>query len=138
MARTKKTKGTKSPRKQPKKSLAKAKARKAGDLSVKKPLRYRPGTVALREIRKYQKSTDLLIPRRPFTRLVREIIDFYFSRPGEFRGCQSTAVLALQEATESYLVKLFQESNLCAIQAKRVTIKPQDIRLTRRLWHETA
>jgi histone H3 len=81
----------------------------------------------LREIRKYQKSTDLLIRKAPFQRLVREIaqdrkIDLKF---------QSTAVLALQEASEAYLVGLFEDTNLCAIHAKRVTIMPKDIQLAR-------
>ena len=99
---------------------------------VKKPHRYRPGTVALREIRKYQKSTELLIRKLPFQRLVREIsqgfkIDLRF---------QSSAVIALQEASESYLVSLFEDTNLCAIHAKRVTIMPKDMQLARRIRGE--
>lgn len=127
MARTKET-TKQSSGKIPRKSLVKGGTRNPS--TIKK--RFRPGTVALREIRKYQKSTDLLIRRRPFIRLVREIIEDFVNN---FR-CQSTAILALQEAAESYLVKLFQESNSCAIHAKRVTIKPQDIQLTRLLWQE--
>ena len=81
---------------------------------VKKPHRYRPGTVALREIRRYQKSTELLIRKLPFQRLVREIAqDFKM----ELRF-QSAAIMALQEASEAYLVGLFEDSNLCAIHAK--------------------
>lgn len=99
---------------------------------VKKPHRYRPGTVALREIRKYQKSTDLLIRKLPFQRLVREIAQDF--KP-DLRF-QSTAILALQEATEAYLVSLFEDTNLCAFHAKRVTIMPQDIHLARRLRGE--
>merc|ERR1712099_13793 len=99
---------------------------------VKKPHRYRPGTVALREIRKYQKSTELLIRRLPFQRLVREIAQTYKS---DLRF-QSSAVLALQEAAESYLVGLFEDTNLCAIHAKRVTIMPSDIKLARRIRGE--
>lgn len=96
---------------------------------VKKPHRYRPGTVALREIRKYQKSTDLLLRRLPFQRLVREIAaDF----KNDLRF-QSTAILALQEASEAYLVSLFEDTNLCAIHAKRVTIMPKDMQLARRI-----
>jgi histone H3 len=83
---------------------------------VKKPHRYRPGTVALREIRRYQKSTDLLIRKLPFQRLVREIAQD-FKNDLRFQG---TAILALQEASESYLVSLFEDTNLCAIHAKRV------------------
>ena len=101
---------------------------------VKKPHRYRPGTVALREIRKYQKSTDLLIRKLPFQRLVREIAQ-QFSADLRF---QSTAILALQEASEAYLVGLFEDTNLCAIHAKRVTIMPSDILLARRIRGERA
>ena len=99
---------------------------------VKKPHRYRPGTVALREIRRYQKSTDLLIRKLPFQRLVREIAQDFKS---ELRF-QGTAILALQEASESYLVSLFEDTNLCAIHAKRVTITPKDLQLSRRLRGE--
>ncbi|KUF90102.1 histone H3 [Phytophthora nicotianae] len=99
---------------------------------VKKPHRYRPGTVALREIRKYQKSTDLLIRKLPFQRLVREIAQDYKT---DLRF-QSTAILALQEASEAYLVGLFEDTNLCAIHAKRVTIMPKDIQLARRIRGE--
>ena len=91
--------------------------------------RYRPGTVALKEIRKYQKSTELLIRRLPFQRLIREISQYYKC---ELRF-QSTAMLALQEAAEAHLVSLFEDANLCAIHAKRVTIMPKDIQLARRL-----
>ena len=94
--------------------------------------RYRPGTVALREIRRYQKSTDLLIRKLPFQRLVREIAQDYKT---DLRF-QSLAVLALQEASEAYLVALFEGANLCAIHAKRVTIMPKDIRLSRRIRGE--
>ena len=94
--------------------------------------RYRPGTVALREIRRYQKSTDLLIRKRPFQRLVREIAQNYKS---DLRF-QSSAILALQEASEAYLVGLFEDTNLCAIHAKRVTIMPKDIQLARRVRGE--
>ena len=99
---------------------------------VKKPRRYRPGTVALREIRKYQKSTELLIRHLPFQRLVREIAQTFKS---DLRF-QSTAILALQEAAESYLVGMFEDANLCAIHAKRVTIMPKDIQLARRIRGE--
>ena len=99
---------------------------------VKKPHRYRPGTVALREIRRYQKSTDLLIRKLPFQRLVREIAQD-FKNDLRFQG---TAISALQEASESYLVSLFEDTNLCAIHAKRVTIMPKDIQLARRIRGE--
>lgn len=100
----------------------------------RKKKRYRPGTRALREIRKFQKSTDLLIPKLPFQRLVREIALNFKS---ELRF-QSTAVLALHEASEAYLVSLFEDTNLCAIHAKRVTIMPKDVRLARRIRGELA
>ena len=83
--------------------------------------RYRPGTVALREIRRYQKSTELLIRKLPFQRLVREIAQDFKT---DLRF-QSSAVMALQEASEAYLVGLFEDTNLCAIHAKRVTIMPK-------------
>ena len=98
------------------------------------PHRYRPGTVALREIRKYQKSTELLIRKLPFQRLVREIAQDFKT---DLRF-QSSAVLALQEAAEAYLVGLFEDTNLAAIHAKRVTIMPKDIQLARRIRGERA
>jgi histone H3 len=122
--------------KAPRKQLATKAARKSAPTSggVKKPHRYRPGTVALREIRRYQKSTELLIRKLPFQRLVRELAQ-------EFKAdlrFQSTAILALQEAAEAYLVGLFEDTNLCAIHAKRVTIMPKDIQLARRIRGERA
>ena len=101
---------------------------------VKKPHRYRPGTVALQEIRRYQKSIELLIRKLPFQRVVREIAqdiktDLRF---------QSSAIMALQEASEAYLVGLFEDANLCAIHAKPVTIMPKDIQLARRIRGERA
>ncbi len=125
-----KTTGGKAPRKQ----LAIKAARKSapGMQAAKKPHRYRPGTVALREIRKYQKSTELLLRKLPFQRLVREIAQD-FKNSLRF---QSTAILALQEAAEAYLVSLFEDSNLCAIHAKRVTIMPKDMQLARRIRGE--
>ena len=111
--------------------------------SIKKPHRYRPGTVALREIRSYQKSTGLLIRKLPFQRLVREIaqqmnpngLEWGRLVGSEIRF-QSTAILALQEAAEAYLVGLFEDTNLCAIHAKRVTILPKDMLLARRIRGE--
>ena len=107
-------------------------APKGGGVVVKK--RYRPGSRALREIRKYHKSTDLLTRKLPFQRLVREIAQDYKT---DLRF-QSLAVLALQEASEAYLVGLFEDTNLCAIHAKRVTIMPKDIQLARRIRGERA
>uniref|UniRef100_A0ABI7YTW4 Core Histone H2A/H2B/H3 domain-containing protein n=1 Tax=Felis catus TaxID=9685 RepID=A0ABI7YTW4_FELCA len=116
--------------------LATKAARKSAPATggVKKPHRYRPGTVALREIRRYQKSTELLIRKLPFQRLVREIAQDFKT---DLRF-QSSAVMALQEACEAYLVGLFEDTNLCAIHAKRVTIMPKDIQLARRIRGERA
>lgn len=101
---------------------------------VKKPHRYRPGTVALREIRKYQKSTELLIRKLPFQRLVKELSEYF----GQNIRFQSPALLALQEATEAYMVGLFEDANLCAIHDRRVTVMPRDIQLARRIRGEKA
>jgi histone H3 len=150
--------------KKPKKELAEKAERKPESLTtpVKKPHRYRPGTVALREIRHYQKNTELLLKKLPFQRLVREIAQ-------ELRSdlrFQSNALLAvilyppihpsftlesvreqlkgivrwiqLQEASEAYLTGLFEDTNLCAIHAKRVTIMPKDLQLARRIRGERA
>ena len=157
MARTKKTarkKTGKTPRqnlvpKAPRKMLSQEQARKnaakaaaaaqknLGNLQtggLKKPMRYRPGTVALREIRCYQKTTELLIRKLPFSRLVREIAQDFKT---DLRF-QPQAIGALQEAAEAYLVRLFEDTNLCAIHAKRVTIMPKDIQLARRIRGERA
>jgi len=111
---------------------AAAGAAPAAPAAVRKPHRVRPGTVALREIRRYQKSVDLLVRKLPFQRLVREIaLDF----KSELRF-QAAAVAALQEAAEAYLVGLFEDTNLCAIHARRVTIMPHDMALARRIRGE--
>ncbi|KAJ3763652.1 histone H3 [Lentinula raphanica] len=99
----------------------------------KKGRRFRPGTVALREIRKYQKSTDLLIRKLPFSRLIREIAQDMTTVSDADLRWQSSALLALQEATEAFLVHLFEDANLCALHAKRVTIMQRDIQLARRI-----
>ena len=99
---------------------------------VKKPHRYWPGMVALQEIHCYQKSGELLLRKMPFQRLVREITQDFKTH----LCLQSGAVLALQEASEAYLVGLFEDSNLCSIHAKRVTIMPKDIQLARRIRGE--
>ena len=142
MARTKRNPAGKKSRKE----LAGRYSTKAGrkifnPMVRKKP--FRPGKVALKEIRKYQKSTELLIKRRPFQRLVREIatgIPKLFGNGPEDKWedlrFSSHAMLALQEASESYIHGLFADSNLCAIHAKRVTIMPKDIQLARRIRGE--
>lgn len=104
----------------------------ASGSNIKKPHRFRPGTVALREIRKYQKSTELLMRKLPFQRLVRELAQDFKS---DLRF-QANAIQALQQAAETYLVGLFEDTNLCAIHAKRVTIMPKDMQLARRLRGE--
>ncbi|XP_042649059.1 uncharacterized protein LOC104355901 [Tyto alba] len=110
MARTKQTARKSTGGKAPRKQLATKAARKSAPATggVKKPHRYRPGTVALREIRRYQKSTELLIRKLPFQRLVREIAQDFKT---DLRF-QSSAVMALQEASEAYLVGLFEDTNL--------------------------
>ena len=98
----------------------------------KKPHQYRLGTVALHEIRRFQKSTELLIRRLPFQRLVWEIAQDFKGRLNFASG----AILALQEAAEAYLIGLFEDTNLCAIYAKRITIMPKDIQLARHIREE--
>lgn len=109
------------------KTPARKKAPEVG--GIKKPHRFRPGTVALREIRKYQKTTDLLIRKLPFQRFVREIAQDYKT---DLRF-QASAVLATQEFAENALIKLLEEANLCAIHAKRVTVMPKDLQLSLRI-----
>lgn len=94
--------------------------------------RFRPGEKSLKEIRKYQGSTELLIRRAPFQRLVREITGTFKER----LRFQSQALLALQEASEAYLTGVFEDANLCAIHGKRVTIMPKDVQLARRVRGE--
>ncbi|KAJ2546537.1 centromeric DNA-binding histone H3-like protein cse4 [Coemansia sp. RSA 1933] len=96
------------------------------------------GIKALREIRMFQKSTDMLISKLPFARVVREIAQDYvsdYTHSGTPTGLrwQSSAILALQEASEAFLVHLFEDANLCALHAKRVTIMQKDIQLARRI-----
>ena len=135
MARTKQTARKSTGGKAPRKQLATKASRKALMTGgSRKPHRFRPGTVALREIRRYQKSTELLIRKLPFQRLCREIAN---DCKTDLRF-QSTAIVALQEAAEAYLVGLFEDTNLCAIHAKRVTIMPKDIQLARRIRGERA
>ena len=121
--------------------LAKKGGQKAPKGGVKKHYRYRPGTVALKQIRQYQKTTELFIRKLPFQRLVREIAcdSEIITSPlcGKVRF-QSAAIMALQEAAEAYLVGLFEDTNLCAIHTKRVTIMPKDIQLARRIRGERA
>ena len=102
---------------------------------LKKPHRYRPGMVALREIRCYQRSTESLIRWTPFQKLIREISQEYRicpdgpGTPSVQVRFQSTTIAALQEAAENYIVGLFEDVNLLAIHARQVAIMPRDIRL---------
>ena len=121
MARVKQTARKSTGGKAPRKQLATKAARKAAPPvgGCKKPHRYRPGTVALREIRRYQKSTDLLLRKLPFQRLAREI-------------AQNISA-DLRFASKAFLVGLMEDSNLCAIHARRVTIMPKDLQLSQRI-----
>jgi len=101
---------------------------------VKKPHRYRPGTVALREIRKMQKTTDLCIKKAPYQRLIKEIAQDFMTGA----KMQGAAVAALQEATEYHQVDVFEDSNLCAIHANRVTVMTRDLKLALRIRGERA
>ena len=129
MARTKKTtvRKTEGPKHFITKSTQKRGTQGTGGL--KRPHRFRPGTVALREIRKFQMSTDLLIRKLPFLRLVREILQDIRM---DMRLTPAT-VFAIQEAAEAFLVQLLEDTNLCAIHAKRVTIMPKDMKLAIRI-----
>jgi histone H3/H4 len=120
------------------KSVSKGSAKKAkvsksaSGNSVKRTRRFRAGTIALREIHRYQRGTELLLRKAPFQRLVREIS--LVGKDG--LRFQSAAVLAIQEATEAYLISLLADTNLCAVHTRRVTIMPKDLHLARRLRGE--
>ena len=123
--------------KQPRKHISHKVLRKGINLTegIKKPHRYRPGMLALREIRRYQRSTENLIKRTPFQKLIREISQEYCicpdgpGTPSVQVHFQSTAIAALQEAAENFTVGLFEYINLLAIHARHVTIMPRDIQL---------
>ena len=134
MARTKQTARKSTGGKAPRKNLATKAARKSAAATggVKKPHRYRPGTVALREIRRYQKSTELLLKKAPFQRLVREIAQDFKS---DLRMEKAT-LLALQDSAEDYAAALFSDTNLCTIHRKRITITPSDMQLVSRIRGE--
>jgi histone H3 len=136
MARTKQTARKSTGGRVPRRQLASFAARIAGvgegpgpSRPRKKPHRYRPGTVALREIRRYQKTIDLLLPKAPFARLVREIAQ---DLKTDLRF-QTDTMLALQEAAEAFIIGLMEDTNLCAIHARRITITPKDMQLARRI-----
>ena len=106
---------------------------RAAAIPESKKHRFRPGTVALREIRRYQKSTELLIRRAPFRRLIREVCENVMQRSLRF---QSSAMDAIQEASEAHLINVLEAANLVAIHSRRVTVMPRDIQLARRLRGE--
>ncbi|DBB13648.1 hypothetical protein WJX82_005690 [Trebouxia sp. C0006] len=118
-----------------KKKIVKPSARHTPVNTERAKRRVRKGTVALREIRQYQRSTELLIRQAPFQRLVREITESVSPEKNDKRW-QVAAVAALQEAAEVFLVSMLEDSNLCAIHAGRVTIMPKDMQLARRLRGE--
>ena len=133
MARTKHTaRRDEVGKKQPTFAKKQPRSQKGNPSAQHQPHRYRPGTVALREIWKYQKSTDLLICKLPFQCLVHEILQGFNM---EFRVTPAM-VMALQEAAEAYLVQLLEDSNLCAIHAKHITIQLKDIQLARQIHGE--
>ena len=151
MARTKKPTpqyGGKAPRQQLSAKAAKASRRRKAIIpaGVKKPHRYRPGTVALREIRRYQKSTNPLIPKLAFSRLTREILQdtpgnkahdkLVGGTPQKPESVTSTMLMAAQDATESYITQYMGDANLAAIHAKRVTVNPKDLGLVKKLRGE--
>lgn len=99
----------------------------------RRKIRFKPGELALKTIHELQKSTELLIPKIRFHRLVREITQNVTDANDEPMRYQVAALTALQEAAEAYLVYLFEDTNLCCIHARRVTIMPRDIQLARRI-----
>lgn len=92
--------------------------------------RYKPGQGVLKEIRRYQKSTDLLLRKLPFSRLVREITEKISPVPIRFQGL---AMECLQTSVETYLTQLFEDAYMCTLHAKRVTLFPKDIQLSLRI-----
>ena len=111
------------------KKAAKSRIPTRSECFGRKKYRYRPGTVALREIRRYQRSTDLIIQKAPFQRLVRQIL----VKIKKDMRIQSTGVLALQEVSEAFLIELFEDANLCTLHAKRVTLMVKDLHLAQRI-----
>lgn len=134
MSRTKQTPKKSTGGKAPRFTVTKKSKTSTDPKGLRKPHRFRPGTVALREIRAYQKTTCFLFRKLPFQRLVREIA---LECKADLRF-QKSAIEAIQEATEAYIVSLFEDTNLCAIHGKRVTIQPKDLQLARRIRGERA
>lgn len=118
---------------EPKKNEIKKNENTGENTSTSKPTirrRYRPGTIALQEIRRYQRSTELLIPKMPMQRIIKEIAQKVKPEGVKF---QMAAIGAIHEAAEAYLCQIFEDTNLCAIHAKRVTIQPRDVQLALRI-----
>ncbi|XP_071517185.1 uncharacterized protein [Panulirus ornatus] len=114
-------------------SYYKKKSKSPKSPGEKRKHRFRPGTVALQEIRHFQKGTGLLIPKLSFSRLIREILS---GMDSNYR-IQTMALMALQEAAECYIIGILELANLCSIHAKRVTLFPQDVKLVRRIRGDT-
>ena len=115
-----------------KKTSKKSEGKKAKSGTTGRKMRWRPGTVALRQIKKLQKGTDLLCQKAPFQRLVRAVA----AQQKAGLRFAATALAALQESTESYIISLLADANLCSLHAKRVTAMPSDLNLARRLRGE--
>ena len=134
MARTKQTAARSTGGKAPRKQLVEKAARKTKPMEggIRKSYAHRPETVALHEIRELQKTTHLLLRKKPFVRLVREIVQncpgTAFNSASEWRF-KPEAIKALQVAYEDFLTELNEDSNRCAIHAKRVTLQPADIKI---------
>ena len=131
MARTKRVPAEAATQQDTRQTAQKAPKKIAAQKAAEKK-RYRPGILALREIKKYQKSTEMLIPKAPFTRLVREV---GLNEKKDIRF-QKQAIEALHQSSEAYILGLFEDTNLCAIHAKRVTIMPKDMQLARIIRNE--
>jgi histone H3 len=114
------------------KGVSKTAKKTAGAAKVSKPHRFHPGTVALREIRRYQKSTEMLVPKLPFRRLVAELAQDFQATDSAWRF-SGDAVVILQQVAEDFLIKLLEDANLAAIHAKRVTVQPRDITIAQRI-----
>ena len=95
--------------------------------------RFRPGVKALQEIRAFRQTTQLLIPRLAFSRVVKEMAQQFKLKDLRF---QALALMALQEATEAFMVQLFEDCVLNAVHARRVTVMTRDMALARRIRGE--
>ena len=131
MARVKNTPIKSCGGKKVRKNLAtKVSTKKNSTGGIGRPTRIRPGVLALREIRRYQKSTDLMIPKTAFSNLVRELANEY---AGNVLRFSASAISALHECTEKHMVAIFENANLAANHCKRVTVTPKDFHLALRI-----